>query len=67
MSNENIMPQGSITKTYTAVAIMRLVEEGRMSLNDTINTHVNKILMTNFGATIEELWGSPRINDITIY
>lgn len=29
---------GSITKTFTAVVIMQLVEEGKLSLDDTINT-----------------------------
>jgi len=67
MTNENIMAQGGITQTYTAVAIMRLVEEGQIGLHDTIDTHVNELLMANFGATIEEIWGSPRINDVTIH
>jgi len=29
---------GSITKTFTAVVVMQLVEEGKLSLDDTVNT-----------------------------
>ena len=68
MTNENIVPLGSVTKTYTAIGIMRLVEEGRMDLNDTINIHVDKILMSFNGTTIQKIWNNnPMINDVTIY
>lgn len=30
---------GSITKTYTATMILQLVEEGRLSLDDTLDAH----------------------------
>ena len=45
LTNDYIFPTGSIAKCITAVGIMRLWEEGRIGLNDTIDMHVNKILM----------------------
>lgn len=36
-SEDTVSPLGSVTKTYTAVVIMQLVEEGRLSLDETID------------------------------
>jgi len=37
-SLDTVSPLGSVTKTFTAVVIMQLVEEGRLSLDETIDT-----------------------------
>jgi len=37
-SVDTVSATGSITKTYTGVVIMQLVEEGKLSLDDTIDT-----------------------------
>jgi len=37
-SVDTVSAIGSVTKTYTAVLIMQLVEEGKLSLDDTIDT-----------------------------
>ena len=37
-SVDTVSAIGSVTKTYTAVVIMQLVEEGKLSLDDTIDT-----------------------------
>lgn len=36
-SLDTVSPLGSVTKTFTAVVIMQLVEEGRLSLDETID------------------------------
>ena len=41
MTADNIVPVGSVTKSYTGVGILRLYEEGKLGLNDTIDQHVN--------------------------
>jgi D-alanyl-D-alanine carboxypeptidase len=37
-SVDTVSAIGSVTKTYTAVVVMQLVEEGKLSLDDTIDT-----------------------------
>jgi CubicO group peptidase (beta-lactamase class C family) len=41
MKTDDIVPLGSMTKAYTTMAIMRLVEAGKMGLNDTIVEHAD--------------------------
>ena len=68
MNTKNIVPLGSVTKTWTAVGIMRLIEEGRMGFNDTIDKHVDQLLKESNGTTLLELWnGDATINTVTIY
>ena len=44
----------SVTKTFTAAAVMKLAEEGRLSLDDTLSTYVPEFGDTS-GITIREL------------
>jgi len=68
MTTEDLIPLGSITKSYTAMGIIRLIQAGEMSFNDTIASRVDKILMSSNGTTLLEMWqGDERINQITIY
>jgi len=68
MTNENITPVGSITKPFTGVGILRLYEEGKLDLNDTIDKHVDKFLMKINGSTILDIWqGNQKIKNVTIY
>jgi CubicO group peptidase (beta-lactamase class C family) len=47
---------------------MRLVEEGKVGLNDTVAQHVDPILKSGNGTTLLELWnGNQLINTVTIY
>ena len=54
---DNIFPAGSTTKCITAVGILKLYEQGRIGLNDSISMHVDKILQASNGTTLLELWG----------
>lgn len=68
MTTENLVPLGSLTKAYTAMAVLRLIEAGKMGFNDTIVEHVDEILMRSNGTTMLELFkGDKRILEVTIY
>ncbi len=59
MKKCNIVYSGSIAKTYTAVAIMFLYEEGKIKLDDKINQYLSKDICDNIPngnkATIRQL------------
>lgn len=68
MTNDNIVPMGSGSKPYTAVSIMKLVEDGKMHLNDSISQHVDEFLMKTNHSTLLDIWkGDETINKVTIY
>lgn len=68
MTTENLVPLGSLAKAYTTMAVMRLIEDGKMGFNDTITQHVDEILMRSNGTTMLELFkGDTRILKVTIY
>ena len=55
-------------KAYTAMGIMRLVQDGKIGLNDTLQQHVDWWLQKTNSTTLLELWKQDkRVNDITIY
>jgi len=47
ISNKTVYRLGSISKTYLALAIMRLVDEGKLALNDPIKEIIPEIEMKN--------------------
>jgi D-alanyl-D-alanine carboxypeptidase len=61
MKKYNIVYSASIGKTYCAVAIMQLVDEGKLSLNDKINKYLSTDICKNIpnanSATIKDLLG----------
>ena len=62
------IPLGSITKPYTVMAILRLIDQGKMGFNDSIGMHVDEILMKSNGTTMLDLWrGDTKINNVTLY
>jgi D-alanyl-D-alanine carboxypeptidase len=68
MTTDNLVPLGSLTKAYTTMAVMRLIDEGKVSYNDTIAEHVDEILMRSNGTTMLKLFkGDKRILDVTVY
>lgn len=50
-----VVSLGSITKLYTAAAILRLVERGELSLGDTLGAFVPELPPDRSGITIEQL------------
>jgi CubicO group peptidase (beta-lactamase class C family) len=68
MTTEDLVPLGSLTKAYTTMAVMRLIDAGKMGFNDTIVEHADAILMRSNGTTLLELFkGDKRILEVTIY
>jgi len=56
---------GSGTKPYTAAMVMKLYEEGKLSLDDTVAKWVNPILSKVNGTSMEQLFGA-KANTITV-
>jgi CubicO group peptidase (beta-lactamase class C family) len=54
-TEETIYEIGSITKQFTAAAILRLAEQGRLSLNDPITTHLPALPPNLSGIQIRHL------------
>ena len=48
---------GSGTKPYTAAAIMRLVDQGKLTLNDKVSQHVDGPMQSMWNTTFIELMG----------
>ena len=46
-NNQTLFPMASITKTFTALAIMKLVKQGKLSLNDNLSTIAPEIIFAN--------------------
>lgn len=63
----DIVPAGSITKTFTATAILRLVEAGALSLDDPITARANDFFGKMLGSnkTLEDLYGPP-VSNLTL-
>lgn len=68
MTTEDKIPEGSVAKSYTVMAILRLIDLGKMGFNDTIASHVDDILMKSNGTNLQGIWkGDAKINNVTIY
>lgn len=50
-----VWSMGSITKPFTATAILRLIEQGRLSLSDSLGRYVDDLPADRAGITIEHL------------
>lgn len=62
------MPYGSVTKAYTTMGIMRLIEQGKMGFNDSISMHVDRIFMASNGTTLDGIWGGDKkLENVTLY
>jgi len=57
---------GSVQKMYTASAMMRLVEQGLVGLNDTIVSHIDLYIQRWNKTTLVSLFG-PAILNVTVY
>ena len=56
MTNASRFPMGSVTKSWTATAIMRLRDAGKIDIDAPISHYVNPILMRLNGTSMEKLW-----------
>jgi len=68
MTPTDMVPIGSVMKGYTAMGIMRLVEQGVIGLNSTVAPLIDPFLKRINGTTMLELWnGDETINTVTIW
>eukprot|EP00755_Sulcionema_specki_P030451 Sspe_Gene.94401::Locus_66790_Transcript_1_1_Confidence_1.000_Length_1503::g.94401::m.94401 len=62
-----LFPSGSVTKPYTAMAIIQLAERGLFSLDSPAAPLANPVLQKQFNTTLNELWGfDERMNRVTV-
>ena len=66
MSGSDTMEMGSGTKAYTATAIMRLVDAGKVKLDDPAYIHVDGPLRAGWNTTMFELFGM-WANQVTVH
>ena len=57
MTTESLIPSGSVTKTFTAVAVMRYVEQGKLGLEMPAHQIVDPWLKAQGMAILREQWG----------
>jgi len=55
MQSDNVFRIGSITKQFTAVAILQLVEQGKISLQDSVQKYIKAFPSKGYTITIENL------------
>src|ERR1700753_3604949 len=55
MQPDNVFRIGSITKQFTAVAILQLVEQGKISLQDSVQKFIKDFPSKTYTITIENL------------
>jgi len=51
-ANETVFRIGSISKTFTALAVLQLVDEGRVALDDDVNRHLKGVQVRPHGAPL---------------
>eukprot|EP00755_Sulcionema_specki_P018596 Sspe_Gene.67274::Locus_39715_Transcript_1_1_Confidence_1.000_Length_3065::g.67274::m.67274 len=56
---------GSLTKLYTAVSILKLVDENRIALDDPAHMYIDPVLRVSNKTTLSEIFGAAA-NNITI-
>ena len=65
VSGTDTMLLGSGTKPYTAAAVMRLVEKGKVSLTDPAAKHIDPVLQRMNGTSFASLFG-PKASAVTV-
>ena len=66
LKENTLIPMGSATKIYTAVAVLQAVERGLVGLDDAAYEVVDPFLLRTNGTTLLDLWKDETINQITI-
>ena len=57
INSDDTMELGSGTKGYTATAIMRLVDDGKIKLSDMAYLYIDKPMTDGWNQTMEKLFG----------
>ena len=65
VTGNDTMQMGSGTKTFTAAAVMRLVEQGKVRLEDKASTHIDAPLTRMWNTTFVQLFG-PLAANVTV-
>lgn len=60
----DIVPAGSLTKTFTAAAVMRLVDAGELDLDEAVAPLANVLLEREANTTLEQLY-PPAISNVS--
>lgn len=64
---DDIVPLGSLTKSFTAAGIVQSIQSGKMGWNDTISSHINEIIKNESrGKGLLDFFGD-FISEVTIY
>lgn len=68
MKVDDLIPVGSVMKGYTSMGIMRLIDQGHITLNSTVAPLVDPFLKKINGSSMLEIWnGDATIEKVTIY
>ena len=62
----DVLMWGSITKMYTASAVLKLAEQGALDLDDPVRLHVDGILQQLNGTTLADLFGAESASRVTV-
>ena len=54
---EDLIPLGSVTKSWTAVMVLQAVERGRLSLDEPAFTHIDRVMQRLWRSSMRQLWG----------
>ena len=67
LSVDDMVPLGSVTKSYTAAFIVKLAEQGTIDLDTAAHVYADPVLKSLSGQTLQELWaGDATINTVTV-
>jgi D-alanyl-D-alanine carboxypeptidase len=67
MSTDAMIPMGSVTKTYTAAAVMQAAERGIIDLDSPAFKYADPVLQSINQTTLLGIWnGDARINSVTV-
>ena len=66
ITTKSLIPVGSATKLYTAVATLQAAEKGLLDLDTAAVKYIDPFLQRTNGTTMAELWGTDSVNTITV-
>ena len=56
MHSDALIPSGSVTKPWTAVAILQMVESGKINLNTPVHLAIDPVLQRSWHTTLFDLF-----------